>query len=173
MIQKIKEWKKAHPNIFEFVMFNILSNSATITNFVVLWICNGFIFKSFQTTPFQWFVFDYSDCETTLGLGGFLAFLVAYVCAQTVTYIVQRTLVFQSHVKILKTIGWFLLASVSVGIVCVALPAPVQAFCISIGIPRGLAPTLANIVNIGIQVAVLYPVMKFVVFPKEGETGEK
>ena len=41
----IKKWIDEHPTLWEFIKFNILSNVATVTNFVVVWICTGFIFK--------------------------------------------------------------------------------------------------------------------------------
>lgn len=31
-----REWIKGHPNIWEFILFNVLSNVATVTNFVVI-----------------------------------------------------------------------------------------------------------------------------------------
>ena len=34
----VKEWIEAHPNLWEFIKFNILSNVATIVNFIVMWI---------------------------------------------------------------------------------------------------------------------------------------
>lgn len=45
------------------------------------------------------------------------------------------------------------------------LPAYSQALFVRIGVPQGLAPTLANIVNILMQVAISYPTMKFWVMP--------
>ena len=44
---KIKQLIEDHPNIWEFIKFNVLSNCATITNFIIMWLCTGFIFKSF------------------------------------------------------------------------------------------------------------------------------
>ena len=38
-MKELKEWKEKHPDIYEFVIFNILSNCATITNFAVMWVC--------------------------------------------------------------------------------------------------------------------------------------
>lgn len=67
--------------------------------------------------PFRWFVFDYT-APGSGGLGGFLGFLVAYVCAQVVNYIVQRKLVFGATVNIGKTIGRYILT------VAVGWPAP-------------------------------------------------
>jgi hypothetical protein len=40
----IQYFKTKHPDLFEFIMFNILANIATITNFIVLNMGNGFLF---------------------------------------------------------------------------------------------------------------------------------
>ena len=32
----IKKWIEEHPTAWEFILFNILSNVATVTNFVVM-----------------------------------------------------------------------------------------------------------------------------------------
>ena len=53
----IKKWIDEHPTLWEFILFNILSNVATVTNFVVMWVCTGFIFKSFSSQPFHFFIF--------------------------------------------------------------------------------------------------------------------
>ena len=33
----VKAWIKAHPTVWEFILFNLLSNCATVVNFVVMW----------------------------------------------------------------------------------------------------------------------------------------
>ena len=58
---KIKQLIADHPNIWEFIKFNVLSNCATITNFIIMWLCTGFIFKSFANTPFKFLMFNYAD----------------------------------------------------------------------------------------------------------------
>ena len=50
----LKEWIDNHPNIWEFIKFNILSNVATIVNFIVMWIATS------AFTGFGW------GCEKTL-----------------------------------------------------------------------------------------------------------
>ena len=35
----IKTWIDEHPTLWEFIKFNVLSNCATVTNFIVMWIC--------------------------------------------------------------------------------------------------------------------------------------
>ena len=62
---KIKQIIADHPNIWEFIKFNVLSNCATITNFIIMWLCTGFIFKSFANTPFKFLVFNYAAVSYT------------------------------------------------------------------------------------------------------------
>lgn len=62
----IKKWIDEHPTLWEFILFNILSNVATVTNFVVMWVCTGFIFKSFSSQPFHFFIFDYTTSESLM-----------------------------------------------------------------------------------------------------------
>ena len=125
---KIKQLIEDHPNIWEFIKFNVLSNCATITNFIIMWLCTGFIFKSFANTPFKFLVFNYADnIESNLGLCGFLSFLVATAAA----------------------------------------PAYSQSFFVNIGISEALAPTLANVLNILVQVVLSYPTMKFWIMPNK------
>ena len=78
------EWKNSHPDLWEFILFNILSNCATVTNFTVMWICTGILFTSLRTIPFQFFIFNYTDTNANLGLCGFLSFLLATICAQLI-----------------------------------------------------------------------------------------
>ena len=162
MIESIKRWKAAHPDLWEFILFNILSNCATVTNFVVLWITTGLVFSGL-TQPFKWFIFDYT-AEGSGGLGGFLGFLVAYVCAQIVNYIVQRKLVFGATIDISKTIGWYILTVTVARIISVALPGYITPILSEyVG---GFAATVANVINIILQVIINYPMMKFVIMKK-------
>ena len=85
----MKKWIEKHPDLWEFILFNILANCATVTNFLIMWLCTGFIFKGLDDTPFQFFVFDYSEKESLM-LCGFLSFLVATTAAQIVNFFVQK-----------------------------------------------------------------------------------
>lgn len=166
-MKAIKQWIVDHPNIWEFILFNILSNCATITNFVVMWLCTGFIFTAFKNQPYQFFIFNYTNVESDLGLCGFLSFLVATAAAQTVNFFVQKNLVFKSNANFGKAVPKFIILAVVLVIISAALPAYSQTLFINLGIPAGLAPTLANIVNILTQVIISYPTMKFVIMKKE------
>ncbi len=162
LIQNIQNWKDKHPDLWEFILFNLLSNCATITNFVVLWLSGGVLFRHMDT-PFRWLIFDYTAPDSG-GLGGFLSFLLAYVCAQCVNYVVQRKWVFGATVAVKKTIGWYILTVTVAGIISVALP----GYLVPMLTPYvgGAASTIANMVNIGVQVVVNYPMLKFVIMKK-------
>ena len=154
---KIKQLIADHPNIWEFIKFNVLSNCATITNFIIMWLCTGFIFKSFANTPFKFLVFNYADnIESNLGLCGFLSFLVATAAAQTVNFFVQKNLVFKSNAAFEKAVPKYIILAVVLVLVSAALPAY-----------EALAPTLANVLNILVQVVLSYPTMKFWIMPNK------
>ena len=63
----IRQWIKDHPNIWEFILFNVLSNISTITRFVVTWIGTAiFISGMGLTQPFHFLIFNY-DTASQLG----------------------------------------------------------------------------------------------------------
>lgn len=162
----IRLWIKEHPNLWEFILFNVLSNVATVTNFVVMWICTGFIFTAWNQTPFQFVIFRYTNVESDLGLCEFLSFLVATAFAQAVNFWVQKNFVFRSNAAFAQAVPRYIGMAVVLVVISAALPAYSQTFLVNLGIPQGITPTLANLVNILVQVAVSYPVMKFWVMPK-------
>ncbi len=163
----IKKWIDTHPNLWEFILFNLLSNCATITNFVVMWMCTGFVFTRFADQPFEFFIFNYTNVENDLGLCGFLSFLVATAAAQTVNFFVQKNLVFKSNAAFSKAVPKYILLAVVLVILSAALPAYSQMLLVNMGIPQGIVPTLANVVNILMQVVISYPAMKFFIMPKQ------
>ncbi len=162
----MKEFIKNHPDLWEFILFNVLSNCATVTNFVVMWLCTGFVFTHFKNTPFRFFVFDYTT-PSSLMLCGFLSFLIATAAAQTVNFFVQKNFVFKSNAQFQDAVWKYIILAVILVIVSAALPAYSQSFFVSIGVSQGFAPTLANVVNILVQVVLSYPLMKFWIMPKK------
>ncbi|MEQ2594337.1 polysaccharide biosynthesis protein GtrA [[Clostridium] symbiosum] len=165
----MKTWIADHPNIWEFILFNILSNVATVTNFVVMWLCTGFIFSALNQMPFQFLIFHYTNVESDLGLCGFLSFLTATACAQTVNFFVQKNFVFKSNAAFSQAVPKYICLAVLLVVISAALPAYSQTVMAKAGIPHGLIPTLANVINIVVQVAISYPMMKFWIMQK-GET---
>lgn len=99
----------------------------------------------------------------------FLSFLIATALAQTVNFFVQKNLVFKSNAAFGKAVPKYIMLAILLVIVSAALPAYSQAFFVNIGIGQGVAPTLANVVNIVVQVVISYPTMKFWVMPEQKE----
>ena len=163
-MERIQTWIDEHPDLWEFIKFNVLSNIATITNFIVLWVGTTILFPQFSQQPFHWTIFDYS--VENGGLTGFLSFLLAYVAAQAVNYLVQRTLVFGATNDISSTLHWYLLTIIVAGVLSIVLPPYVIGLLTNAGLSLGLAQTLANVVNIVVQVVINYPMMKFVIMKK-------
>lgn len=163
LVQTLKRWKDKHPEMYEFLLFNVMSNVATITNFAVLWVSSGLLPIFIENKAFQWFIFDYPASEG--GRVGFISFLIAYVFAQIVNFIVQRKIVFGSTNKIGSALPWYVLTVVVAGIISIWLPPHV------IGVIKpvtgNFATTIANFVNIIIQVVINYPMMKFVIMKKD------
>jgi len=166
-----KRWISDHPDLWEFVLFNLLSNCATLANFAVMWLCTGFLFRSLSTQPFQFFIFNYTNVERDLGLCGFLSFLTATAVAQTVNFFVQRDLVFRSNARFSRSVPKYILLAAVLVVLSSALPAYSQTLFMDWGVPQKLAPTLANLVNIVVQVALSYPAMKFWIMPKEAKAA--
>lgn len=163
----MKKWIESHPDLWEFILFNILSNCATVTNFIVMWLCTGVVFRNLSDRTFQFLIFNYTNVETDLGLCGFLSFLTATACAQTVNFFVQKNLVFKSNAAFGKAVPKYIALAIALVVVSAALPAYSQTILTHVGIPAGVAPTIANIVNIVVQVVISYPAMKFWVMPVE------
>lgn len=161
-IDIIKGFKITHPNWFEFFLFKLMGNVATVANFTVLWMSTGFVFVSLTDIEFDWWIFHYDVGRG--GLCGFLSFLLAYVCSQIVNFFVQRKVVFGANIDIRKVIHWYILTITVAGLISIWFPPYVIAYTEPyVGI---WAPSVANCVNIFFQVIINYPMLKFVIMRK-------
>lgn len=163
MIKAISGFREKHAELYEFIMFNLLSNIATITNFAVLNLSNSVLFKSLMDVPFAFWIFDYS--VESGGLGGFLAFLVSFFCAQAVNFVVQRNLVFNSNNKLGSAIPIYLFTVVVVYVICLYVPTLILED-VSALVGNFWGMNITNAINILIQVIIIYPVLKFVVMKR-------
>ncbi|NMM94836.1 GtrA family protein [Bifidobacterium oedipodis] len=161
----IRQWIKDHPTIWEFIVFNVLSNISTIARFVVTWIGTAvFVAGLGLTAPFHFLIFNYP--ESGNGLGGFLTFLFAEVIAQVVNFFVQMKWVFKSDSSF-KDAAWkYAILAVVIVVVNLVLPGYVTSLCQGWGLNAGLAGTIASVVNTVLAVVVSYPLLKFWIMPK-------
>ena len=158
-------WAERHRGLWQFVLFNILSNVSTIVRIVLSWAGTElFVGALGITTPFSWLVFDYSQADSN-GLGGFLAFLVAEVAAQAVNFFVQKTWVFKSDAGFSQAAPRFAVLAAVIVVVNLVLPGRVTSLCVGRGVGAGAAATIAGVVNTLLAVVVSYPLLKFWVMP--------
>lgn len=170
MIKAIRGFREKHAELYEFILFNLFSNIATITNFAVLNLGNSLLFKSLMDVPFAFWIFDYT--VESGGLGGFLAFLLSFFCAQAVNFIVQRNLVFNSNNKLGSAIPIYLFTVVVVYVICLYIPTLIlEDLSALVGSFWGM--NLTNAINILVQVIIIYPVLKFVVMKRIPDQNEK
>lgn len=160
----MKSWSKAHPQLWQFVMFNILANCATATNFVAMWFCSGFLFRKYINQPFRFLIFNYTT-EESMMLCGFLSFLIATTAAQIVNYIVQKKITFKSDADFASAFPKYIILVIVLIVISAALPAYSQKVLSEIGMPEQFIATVANAVNILLQVVISFPAMKFWIMP--------
>ena len=148
----IRQWIKDHPNIWEFILFNVLSNISTVTRFVVTWIGTAiFISGMGLTQPFHFLIFNYD---------------------QVVNFFVQMKWVFKSDSSF-KDAAWkYVILAVIIVVVNLVLPGYVTGLCQGWGMGAGIAGTIASVVNTLLAVIVSYPLLKFWVMPKNKDSKE-
>ena len=100
-------------------------------------------------------------------LCGFLSFLIATAAAQTVNFFVQKNLVFKSNAAFATAVPKYIFLAVLLIIISAALPAYSQQLLLGLGLKAALVPTIANVVNILVQVIISYPMMKFWIMPNK------
>ena len=162
------KWIEAHPDLWEFIKFNVLSNVSTIARFIMTWVGTAIFITSMNlVTPFKFLIFDYTSSGSH-GIGGFLTFLIAEIIAQAVNFFVQKTWVFKSNADFSKSVPKYIVLAIIIVVVALILPGRVTDFCISnFGMGAGLASTVATVFNTILAVVVSYPLLKFWIMPKE------
>ncbi len=164
----ITNFKEKHPDIWEFILFNVLSNVSTITRFVITWIGTAiFVSALGMVSPFKFLIFNYTS-DGSNGLGGFLTFFFAEVLAQIVNFFVQKNWVFKSNADFSKSAPKYAVLAVVIVVVNLILPGYVTEICkTSLHMNDGLAGTVASVVNTLLAVVVSYPLLKFWIMPKD------
>jgi hypothetical protein len=164
----IRKFIKEHPDIWQFILFNLLSNISTITRFILTWIGTAvFVDALKMVSPFQFLIFDYTAANSN-GIGGFVTFLIAEVMAQVVNFFVQMKLVFKSEAAFSKSAPKYAILAAVIVIVNLILPGHVTDFCVThLGMGTGMASTIASVVNTLLAVVVSFPLLKFWIAPGE------
>lgn len=168
-----RDWIDRHQGIWEFILFNVLSNISTITRFVMAaagtWL---FVTTLGLTQPFSFLIFDYTGPNSG-GLGGFIAFLIAETLAQVVNYFVQMRLVFHSSASAKASAPKYAVLAVVIVVVNLILPGRVTQLCQDMfGLAPSVASVIASTVNTLLAVIVSFPALKFWIAPGDEEADK-
>lgn len=163
----MRRWIATHPNIWEFILFNILSNVSTVSRFVVLWCLTPLFVKALGMTATFHFMFYNYDSKAG-GVGVFLATIIAEIIAQTVNFFVQMRWVFKSDSSF-KDAAWkYVVLAIIIIIVSGFAPSYITAWATAGGF-GGAASTLTAVFNTLMAVVVSYPLLKFWIMPKNSK----
>lgn len=159
-----QRWIAEHPDLWEFILFNILSNVSTASRFAVLWCLTPlFVNALHMTAPFHFAFYNYDAAAG--GLGVFLATILAEIVAQVVNFFVQMKWVFKSDSNF-KDAAWkYVVLSILLIIVSGFAPSYITAWANGAGF-GGIASTLTAVFNTMLAVVVSYPLLKFWIMPK-------
>lgn len=160
----VRRWIATHPNIWEFILFNVLSNISTASRFIVLWCLTPLFVKAMGlTSPFHFMFYNYDVAAG--GLGTFLATIIAEIIAQTVNFFVQMKWVFKSDSSF-KDAAWkYVVLAIIIIIISGFAPSYISAWATNAGF-GGAASTLNAVFNTLMAVIVSYPLLKFWIMPK-------
>ncbi len=165
-----KKWMEEHPDLWEFILFNILSNVSTISRFAVLLTLSPlFVRVMHLTAPFHFLFYNY-DTKAG-GMGTFMATIIAEIIAQTVNFFVQMKWVFKSDSSF-KDAAWkYVVLSIILIIVSGFAPSYINEWAASVGV-ENYASLLTAIFNTLLAVIVSYPLLKFWIMPKSKESAQ-
>ena len=140
-----KEWKEQHQALWEFILFNILSNVSTAARFVVTWV----------------------GTALTGGAGTIVVFL-AELASQVINYFVQMKFVFKSTADFSKSAPKYAVLAVIIIVMNSFIVPRVGQMLIGVG----MADSLVNGVIVpvsGTLLAVLisFPLLKFWIAPDD------
>lgn len=163
----MRRWIATHPNIWEFILFNILSNVSTVSRFVVLWCLTPLFVKALgMTAPFHFMFYNYDSKAG--GVGVFLATIIAEIIAQTVNFFVQMKWVFKSDSSFKEAAWKYVVLAIIIIIVSGFAPSYITAWATAGGF-GGAASTLTAVFNTLMAVVVSYPLLKFWIMPKNNK----
>ena len=157
--------------LWQLVKFSMVSCLCGITQFTVLNICvNIPAIQSLYAVPFHWFVFNYPVSSN--GLGYFIAFNIANICAQIVEFTGNRKTTFKADNSVTLTLILFMLFSC--GIICLAawLSPFLNRMVLSWGIGPRLSANISSVMMGTIQFLLYFPFDKLIMRKKKIQTSD-
>lgn len=138
-----KEWKEEHQALWEFILFNILSNVSTAARFVVTWV----------------------GTALTGGAGTIVVFL-AELASQVVNYFVQMKWVFKSTADFSKSAPKYAVLAVIIIVMNSVIVPKVGELLISMGVAAtAVNGVIVPVAGTVLAVVISFPLLKFWIAP--------
>lgn len=95
LVQWVIRFKQTHLTLWQFLVFNLLSLCATLTDLAVYSLLDYWLLAPWKSIGVSWWLLDYTVANG--GLAALVATACAYLCAQIVNFFVQRKGTFQAN----------------------------------------------------------------------------
>ncbi|MGC6589058.1 hypothetical protein ACPV3A_29455 [Paenibacillus sp. Dod16] len=187
LIRLWNNYTEKHPNIAQFLMFFLLSNSVTVLQIIIMPLFKSLLGNtSLVDTSFQvlqlgnnfdgsvYYVFDYAAGALSAGGGGGLAYFLAVqtsiTIAQIINFFAQRNITFKSNSNIWQAAFWYVIAYIIISLGAAAAQglykAPIYNLLMNTWEMGSAGETTADvismIINSAISFWVFFPIFKII-----------
>ncbi|MBX4147797.1 hypothetical protein [Paenibacillus lautus] len=187
LISLWNNYTEKHPNIAQFLMFFLLSNSVTVLQIIIMPLFKSLLGNtSLVDTSFQvlqlgnnfdgsvYYVFDYAAGALSAGGGGGLAYFLAVqtsiTIAQIINFFAQRNITFKSNSNIWQAAFWYVIAYIIISLGAAAAQglykAPIYNLLMNTWEMGSAGETTADvismIINSAISFWVFFPIFKII-----------
>lgn len=140
-----QQWKEEHQALWEFILFNVLSNVSTASRFVVTWI----------------------GTALTGGAGIVVVFLAEFI-AQVVNYFVQMKFVFKSTADFSKSAPKYAVLALIIIVMNSFIVPKVGELLISMGVAAtAVNGAIVPVAGTLLAVIISFPLLKFWIAPDD------
>ncbi len=140
-----QQWKEEHQALWEFILFNVLSNVSTVSRFVVTWI----------------------GTALTGGAGTVVVFLAEFI-TQVVNYFVQMKFVFKSTADFSKSAPKYAVLALIIIVMNSFIVPKVGELLISMGVAAtAVNGVIVPVAGTLLAVIISFPLLKFWIAPDD------
>lgn len=170
MSSKFQIWKEKHPTMWQFIFFNLMTMISAGVDFLTFALFNYWIFASFKSETFSWWIINYSIEDG--GLCAFYAFAFSFGIAQTFNFFLQRKTTFKANNNVLFSAVTYALMVLSVCFLQVLVPSYIQA-PIALLFGATLGGLTVKMINMTLSKIIQFPMNKWVIMKKTHRTVSK
>lgn len=153
-------WKEKHPNLWQFIVFNLMSGITTIVDFSTFAMFNYWIFVSLRAQTFSFWIINYSVEDG--GLCAFYAFAFSFAISQTFNFFLQRKTTFKANNNVLKSGIMYAVMVICVYFLQVFIPSLIQA-PIALLVGATMGGMIVKLANMTLSMIIQYPMNKWVI----------